>query len=246
LLSYQAALVRQFGREEFMTQKTTFSGFSKELVTYLKKLQKNNDKTWFEQHRGDYETLYLEPATAFAAALAPGLKKIDARIRCEPRVNGAIMRINRDTRFSKDETPYKTALHFRFPAGEGKIGAGFYLRIAADSMGVAAGAWGFDPPMIARYRDAVVDPKQGKTLRAAIDKVRKAGPYELSQPEYKRVPKGFDPDHANADLLRHKSLFASAEVGLPSAIFSSKAVPYVIDHFKRLQPVQSWLASVVG
>ena len=87
--------------------------------------------------------------------------------------------------FSKDKTPYKTAMHVRFPAGDGKIGAGFYLRIASSKMGIAAGAWGFDP------------------------------------------------EHPNAELLRHKSLFANTELDLPAALFGSKAVRFVADHFAR-------------
>jgi uncharacterized protein (TIGR02453 family) len=223
-----------------------FDGFSKKLVTFLKGLERNNSKAWFDAHRAEYDEFYLEPAKAFAAAMAPALAKLDPQIRCEPRVNGAIMRINRDTRFSKDKTPYKTAMHFRFPSGEGKNGASYFLRIAAGSVTMAGGAWGFDPKMMARYRKAVVDPKQGKALRAAIERVRKLGSYELSEPEYKRVPKGFDPEHPNADLLRYKSFFASTDVGLPDEIFGKRAVPFVIGHFKRLKPVQSWLANVVG
>jgi uncharacterized protein (TIGR02453 family) len=229
-----------------MAEASEFVGFSKGLINFLKGLERNNSKAWFDAHRDAYDEFYLEPAKAFASALAPALKKLDPQIRCEPRVNGAIMRINRDTRFSKDKTPYKTGMHFRLPCGDGKGGAGFYLRIAARSVGIAGGAWAFDPKMMARYRKAVVDPKQGKAFRAAIDKVRKAGPYELSEPEYKRVPKGFDPEHPNAELLRYKSFFASIELGLPKEFFSKQAVPFVVGHFKRVQPVQSWLAKVVG
>ena len=61
-------------------------------------------------HRAEYESLYLEPAKAFVEAMAPGLAKLAKGLRAEPRVNGSIMRIHRDTRFSKDKKPYKTGL----------------------------------------------------------------------------------------------------------------------------------------
>ena len=225
-----------------------FAGFPKELPAFLKKLERNNNKAWFDAHRDDYEALYLEPAKAFASAMVPALRTVGKDITCEPRVNGAIMRINRDVRFSKDKTPYKTALHFRFPSGDprDKGGSGLFLRVASNSLTVAGGAFGFDPKKLDRYRRAVVDPKQGKALRVAIDKVLKAGPYALSDPDLKRVPKGFDPEHPNAELLRFKGFYAHADLPMPKAIFGSQAVPHVIAHFKKLRPVQDWLCKALA
>ncbi len=82
-----------------------FSGFDPGLLAFLRDLGKNNDKKWFDAHRSEYESLYLEPAKRFVEAIGPGLAKISRELRAEPRVNGAIMRINRDTRFSNDKTP---------------------------------------------------------------------------------------------------------------------------------------------
>jgi uncharacterized protein (DUF2461 family) len=74
-----------------------------------------------------------------------------------------------------------------------------------------------------------------------LERFRKAGPYELGEPALKRVPRGFDPDHPNAEFLRHKGFGAMAELDLPDALFTAKAVPYVIERFRELRPIQQWL-----
>ena len=128
-----------------------FEDFSRELPTFLGDLTANNSKKWFDAHRKDYEALYVEPAKAFVEAMGPALQKLSPGVRAEPRVNGSLMRINRDTRFSKDKTPYKTTLDLMFTEGEGKMRLcpGFYFRISADELGMGAGMHGFDPDRLA-------------------------------------------------------------------------------------------------
>ncbi len=227
--------------------KPRFEGFSRDLPKFLGQLQKHNEKAWFDAHRAQYEELYLEPAKAFVNALAAALPKSLAAVQPEPRVGGSIMRINRDTRFAKDKRPYKDALHFILPLGAGHRTehAGFYFRIAPETFGWAAGHFGFDGPRLAAYRKAVADPKAGKALRQAIEKVRKAGPYELPEPHYKRVPRGFDPEHPNADLLRHQGISLHAETRPPKALFGPEAVAFCIDRMKELLPIPAWVETHV-
>ena len=147
-----------------------FSGFSRDLIRFLEALGHNNSKPWFEAHRAEYEALYLEPARAFCEALAGPLSKVDRGVRCETRVNGSIMRIHRDTRFSKDKTPYRTGLYFIFPLGDGPMRASpaFHLHLGPEGVGIAGGLFGFDAKQLARYRAAVTGVKQGRALRRAL------------------------------------------------------------------------------
>ena len=110
-----------------MAKHETFAGFPKGLPRFFAQLEKNNNRDWFESHREDYEELYVEPAKAFVSAIAPGLWNISSAVRAEPRINGSIMRINRDTRFSKDKKPYKNGLHFLFREGPRAMQAGHAL-----------------------------------------------------------------------------------------------------------------------
>jgi len=90
---------------------TTFAGFPPEGLAFLDGLARDNTKAYFDAHRATYESALLEPAKAFVVALGEELHtRVSPAIRAEPRVNGSILRINRDTRFSADKTPYKDHL----------------------------------------------------------------------------------------------------------------------------------------
>jgi uncharacterized protein (DUF2461 family) len=123
----------------------SFDGFPKQTVDFLAGVRDHNNKKWFDGHRGDYEQAFLAPAVAFSEALAPWLRKIEPEICVEPRVNGSIMRINRDIRFSKDKSPYKDHLDLWFWTGDRK-------------------GWA-----------AVLDARKGEALAAVVTKIRKDG-----------------------------------------------------------------------
>ena len=227
--------------------KTTYSGLPTELPTFLRDLAKNNDKAWFDAHRELYERCYLDAAKELVLALAPELAKLSPALRAEPRVNGSIMRINRDTRFGKDKRPYKDGLHLMFPEGDGpaRTRAGLYLRVTGESVGFAAGIMGFDPKQLARYREAVADDATGRPLTRALATAAKEG-FTLNEPHYKRVPKGYEADHPRAELLRHAGFFVGGDVPASKAIFGAKAVPWVMARFRSLRPAQRWLAEHVA
>jgi uncharacterized protein (TIGR02453 family) len=96
-----------------------FEGFPPEGLAFLAGLAEHNEKAWFDAHRAEYERGLLEPARDFVDAIGPELEAVHPGIHADPRVNGSIMRINRDTRFSKDKRPYKTHLDLWFWEGEG-------------------------------------------------------------------------------------------------------------------------------
>lgn len=216
----------------------SFGGFDRGLPRYLASLEANNEKAWFDAHRDEYERLYLEPAKAFTAAILPKLAKLGASA---PQAGG-LMRIYRDTRFSKDKTPYKTALHLRF-ASE-KLSPALMFRISAGSLGVAAGCFGFDPKQLARYRKALGDASALRGLRSAIAKAEKAG-YALPEPHLARIPRGFDAEHPAGELLRRKGLSLGGDRPLPAELFGPKALDYIVARFRELMPVQGWLSAQV-
>ena len=219
-----------------------FDGFSKRTVRFLAGLRDHNEKAWFEAHRGDYEQAFLEPAAAFAEALAPRLRKIEPDVNVEPRVNGSIMRINRDIRFSKDKSPYKDHLDLWFWTGDRKgwDSSGFFFRLAADRLLLGAGMHRFEADALARYRAAVRDERRGAALTATVAKIRKAG-YEVGTESYKKVPSGVPADHPRAALLRHGGLHAGWEGEHPTVLGTSAFVDFVAKHFAAVAPVHRWL-----
>ena len=76
-----------------------FAGFPRDAAAFLAGLKENNNRTWFEEHRGTYEAALLQPARAFVVAMCEQLRAIAPDVHADPRVNGSIFRINRDTAF---------------------------------------------------------------------------------------------------------------------------------------------------
>lgn len=223
-----------------------FSGFPPETFDFLSGLAQNNSKTWFDAHRPGYEAHWLAPAAAFVEAVAPGLRAIAPDVACEPRVNGSIFRINRDVRFSKDKRPYKTTLDLWFWQGARRSweAPGFYLRLQPGSLIAGAGLHSFSPAQLAAFRAAVLDPVSGAALEAVIAGL---GLLSLDAPTRKTVPRGFDPAHPRAGLLRHEGLHAMHDGPLPASVYSAALVDEVLAIFARAAPVSRWLqAWVVG
>jgi len=217
---------------------TRFEGFDPALQAFFRDLAAHNEKAWFEAHRADYERLYAEPAKAFVEAIAPEFARLAPGVEAVPKIGGAIQRIHRDTRFGADKTPYKTSLIMRFAAS--KTGPAYMLRLTRTGLGIAVGMFGFEPDQLARYRDAVSEPKTAKALRAAVAKGEKAG-YALGEPHLKRVPRGFDPDHPAADLLRYKGLHLGGDRPAPPELYGPEAAAYCLARFRELKPVHDWL-----
>jgi uncharacterized protein (TIGR02453 family) len=216
--------------------------FSKETVRFLAGLQAHNKKEWFEAHRADYEEHLVAPAKSFVEAMAPKLAKIDPGIHAEPRVNGSIMRINRDIRFSKDKSPYKDHLDLWFWSGEDKGWecSGFFFRLTPKELMLGAGMHGFMPPALERYRQAVLDEKKGPALAKAVAKVRKAG-YEVGGQTYKKTPRGISEDHPRADLLKHGGLYASWSGKHPRELAGSGLLSLAAKHYAAMAPIHRWL-----
>src|SRR5689334_8192732 len=118
-----------------------FSGFPKETTKFLRELSKNNDRTWFEAHRRDYQANYVEPALTFVSAIGPRLQKISPSISFEPKINGSLFRINRDVRFSRDKRPYKDHIDLWFWHGSkrGWASPGFFCRMLSDRLILGGG-----------------------------------------------------------------------------------------------------------
>jgi len=225
-----------------------FNGFHEEATQFLRELAANNDRTWFNDNKERYQTHLLEPARAFVTAMGEKLETVVPGIHAEPRVNGSIFRINRDTRFSKDKTPYKTHLDMWFWSGDGRgwDNPGFFFRMTADALILGAGIHKFGPQTLAAYRESVVDPAIGRSLEQAIRELSSNGPYVLGGEHYKRVPRGYDPDHERSALLRHAGLFAELEGAVPSNAYTRKFPEYCFAHYRNLLPLFRWLGKLVN
>jgi uncharacterized protein (TIGR02453 family) len=221
----------------------SFNGFPPETLEFFAGLAVNNNKPWFETHRGDYENYVLEPSREFVIVLGEQLRNLAPGIMADPRINKSIFRIYRDTRFSKDKTPYKTNLALWFPVSES--GAkfdhpGYYFHLEPGNLMLGAGIYSFSKTLLKDYRDAVVDPELGPSLAHAIAIVANKG-YSIGEKTYKRTPRGYNPDHELAELLLYSGLTTGIDLGIPKELHATDLIDYCFDHFKVMAPIVDWL-----
>ena len=232
-----------------MTVKTiAFAGFPREGLDFLEGLAADNTREYFDAHRADYETALLQPAKDFVVALGEELHaRVSPGLRAEPRVNGSILRITRDTRFTTDKRPYKDHLDIWFWEGDApsRERPGLSVRLRPATVVLSAGIHRLEPATLAAYRAAVDDDRSGEALEVAIEDARMLRGVKLGGLAYKRVPRGFDADHPRAELLRHGALYVSGEWKLPRAASGPGFVGWVADRLEQMAPVERWLTATL-
>ena len=120
------------------------SYFTSDSINFLKKLAKNNDRDWFQDNKADYEDLIRSPALQFIDDMANQLAMLSPHFLAIPKkVGGSLMRVYRDTRFSKDKSPYKTniGIQFRHEQGKDVHAPGFYFHVEPGDCFVGVGLW---------------------------------------------------------------------------------------------------------
>ncbi len=220
-----------------------FTGFPNEAVQFFAQLAENNNKTWFDAHKPDYEKYVLAPARDFVVALGECLRNLSPNVVADPRMNKSIFRIYRDVRFSKDKSPYKTHLGLWFPTGTsgGKFeNPGYYFHLEPGNLMLGVGIHTFSKPLLKAYRDAVVNPELGPELAEINARVLKKG-YEIGIKTYKRVPQGYDPDHEYADLLLCSGLTAGLDQEIPAELHTPELVEFCFCRFQDMAPIVYWL-----
>ena len=219
---------------------TAFPGFSPKALTFFRQLARNNTREWFQPRKGRYEEVVRTPMLALCALVADDLRAFAADHACDP--GKALFRIYRDTRFSNDKTPYKTHAAAMFPrAGMGKTTcAGFYFSVSHEAVEIAAGMYMPGPEDLAAVRAALAR-DGGKVLRRlAADRSCRKLAGELRGERLSRVPRGFEPDHPAADLLRMKQWYF--DVTLPAAAALAPSIRREITtRFRAMAPVVHYL-----
>jgi uncharacterized protein (TIGR02453 family) len=231
-----------------MTVSTAFAGFPREGLEFLEGLAADNTREYFDAHRDVYQAALLQPAKDFVVALGEELHaRVSPGIRAEPRINGSILRINRDTRFSSDKRPYKEHVDFWFWEGDGpsRERPGLFMRLRPATVTLGAGMHRFEPPALAAYRAAVADEATGRALEDALMDATGVRGVTIGGLRYKRVPREFGADHPRAELLRHDALYVSGDWKLPRAAGRPAFVGWVAERLEQMAPVERWLTATL-
>lgn len=223
-----------------------FKGFSPKLFDFLAELSANNSREWFLEHKPRYEADVREPALAFIESMAEPLKKLSPHfVAVAKKTGGSLMRPYRDTRFSRDKTPYKTnvGIQFRHRQGKDVHSPGYYLHIDPWQVFVGVGMWHPEPDALRGIRNAIVErPGEWKKVRGNR---RFSSNFELSGSSLKRPPRGFAADNAYIEDLKRKDFIGVKELS-HEAVVDKGFRRKVSDSFRAGDPLMKFLCGAVG
>jgi uncharacterized protein (TIGR02453 family) len=208
-----------------------FEGFGEGALRFYDELAATNTRDWFQANRRWYERDVRAPLEHLLADLAAEFGE------------GKVFRPNRDTRFSRDKSPYKTnaAAVVGGPNMGGEESHALYVQISADGLMVAGGAYMLDSDGLARYRAAVDDDRSGKELARIVDRLERAGAEIGAHDKLKTAPRGYPVDHPRIELLRWKGITAWFEHPPEPWLFTPKARDRVAEDWRAIGPLNAWL-----
>lgn len=221
---------------------------SKAALNFLVDLSLNNDRDWFNANRQRYEDDVRTPAFELIRAVEPRLHEVSPHFTAiAKKSGGSLMRIFRDTRFSKNKEPYKTniGIQFRHEAGKDVHAPGYYLHIALDGCFFGAGMWGPDSTALRAIRTAIVE--RPDDYVAARDEPAFRELFEISDhgESLKTAPRGFPKDHPLIEDLRRKHHIATGPIE-PEALFGQSGVNAIAERIERSQPFMRFMTESVG
>lgn len=207
-----------------------FQGYDQQTVDFLWGIRFNNDRSWFQEHKEQYQTHLLAPTRALGEQLYDGLH---AMLPHEPLIL-KVSRIYRDARRLHGQGPYKDHLWLCVRTGDQDWTGRptFYFEIAPDYYSYGMGFWCAAPALMALYRQRIdADPKPLEKLVRRFDRQQT---FRLTGPEYARS-KG-----QVSDLLRpwyqKKSFSLQWEAPLDERIFSPQLPQEILESFRELLP----------
>ena len=203
-----------------------------ELFAFLRALARNNDRAWFAAQKPRYERDVRDPLLGLITELQEPLARVSRQVVVDPRpVGGSLFRIHRDTRFSKDKSPYRAhaAAHFRHRAAKDVHSPGFYLHLEPGRHLRGGRHLRASGPARAR-RHSQRDRGRGRRPgRRPSPGPPSAGSCTLEGESVTRVPRGFDPAHPLIEHLKRKDVIAVTrwkEAEATSATFARKFLDF--------------------
>jgi uncharacterized protein (TIGR02453 family) len=214
---------------------------TKEALQFLEDLIANNNTDWMHANKKRYEN-YKKDYHSFIASLLAEMKPLDKTL--EPlEVKNCTFRINRDIRFSKDKSPYKTNMGVWFTQNKfRKNSPGYYVHFEKGNSFIAGGVWCPEPDELKRIRkeiaffyedlEAIVKDKNFKSTFTALTRD--------DSNTLKKAPKDFDPNHPAIDFLKLKSYTASVKI--EDALFTDKDFSKIVaQKLMALKPLNDFL-----
>ncbi|OHD57007.1 MAG: hypothetical protein A2Y33_08760 [Spirochaetes bacterium GWF1_51_8] len=221
-----------------------FTGFSREMFRFFHDLGMNNYKEWFEQHRMEYLSAVREPMRSFTMELNIRMREMDPELEEIVNPDKAIARINRDVRFSKDKSPYRTNLWITFKRStpDWQTDPAFYFDIGFDRYSYGVGYYIFTPEMRALMK-SVVRSERG-VLDNAVNALSKSV-FTLGGDRYKR-PIDKSLSELEREWCERKSLYIYSEHEPDDVLFTRGLIDRVTNDFLTIKPVYQLFRSIKG
>jgi uncharacterized protein (TIGR02453 family) len=209
-----------------------FTGFPDDALVFLRDLAANNERSWWLANKDRFEASVRDPMRALLDDLEPDWGTLVA------------FRMNRDTRFSKDKSPYKVT---HAAMGETEGGSSHYVQLSAEGLFAGSGMYHLARDQLARFRDAVGDDRSGRALERTVAEVRAAGvDVTGGASQLATAPRGWDRDHPRIELLRWTGAISGRELGSPRWLGNRRAATEVAKVWRAGEPLVRWLDRHVG
>ena len=220
-----------------------FNGFSPETLDFLRDLRANNNKVWFEAHRQDYLEYLLEPLQNLVMDLGEFMLSIDPYFEITPTVDKTISRIYRDTRFSKDKSPYKCRMWIAFkrPTKDWKDAPAYFFEFSPDSYRYGIGFYQASKDTMDRLREKI-DRTSDEFLKA-ISFYSTQKIFVLEGEKYKRLLDEKKPEEIQ-DWYQRKDLYLVCNRKIDNCFFSRKLVDDLISGYSLIAPLYLYLWKV--
>jgi len=222
------------------------TSFEKKTIGFLKELYANNNREWFNANKSRYENDVLDVALRFIQSMQDPLAAIAPHFTAVPtRIGGSLMRIYRDTRFSKNKLPYKTniGIQFRHERAKDVHSPGYYVHIAPDEVFVGVGMWRPDAEPLRRIRERIAA-RRGEWQRA-IGSAAFRKHFSLGGESLQRPPRGFDKEHPCIADIRRTSFIAVRDMTVDDCL-SPRFQRSVETSFRQATPFMEFLCAAVG
>lgn len=207
----------------------SFRGWPSDALAFFEELAADNTKVWWHANKQRYEAHVKEPMMLLADEVRDEFGPLH------------IFRPFRDTRFSKDKTPYKTHTG---AVTESEGGAAYYIQIGADGLSVGGGYYHMASDQLEKYRVAVAD-VEGEVFAAIVDAQRRLG-CTIGGEALKTAPRGYAKDHPRIELLRHKGIYALRHYPPAKWMSTRGALDRVAGSWRACAPFLGWLDTHVG
>jgi uncharacterized protein (TIGR02453 family) len=215
--------------------------FDRSTFDYLRDLEANNDRAWFEENRHRYEKDVKAPALRLIAEMGPRLAEISPHFRATPR---SLYRIHRDVRFSRDKRPYKATIgiHFRHERARSAHAPGYYLHVEPANLFVGLGIWHPESKPLRLIREHIAE--NPDDWNAAVGAKPFASQFELAGDRLSRGPKGFDRDHPMIEALKWKDYIGTRR--LTQSFVASDTLPAdLAEAFEAGTPFMTFLCAAL-